>query len=270
MPTGNESTEPYKRITYSGYSSIDTLSIGTIKIPNVEFLEWDILKNTSVQIWDFVYDGVISLSLPGRGASSLLKLLEDTSNLDAKMISLDLSRSHATSGNLVIGVKDQLMDHPNTVKLPIVEHPNTTFSGLWTTSIKSYTVKSRNIQFPTYSHAVLDPGTFQTILPRGYGLPLLALLGAYRYLWINYIDCARVATLPDLVFTFKEGQTVKLTSEDYVVRMDFDGFDFTLCTIAFDDAKYFPEIPDDTMIMGSSFLRRFHSIWDWENKIIGL
>jgi len=266
---GDESTEPYKRITYHGYRSIDALSIGHTTIPKIQFLEWNKLQNTSIQIADFLYDGILNLSPPWRGESSLLKSLIGAGNLDANMFSLELSKLNTSPGKLTIGAKDALLDHPNTIKLPMINHTNDFFANLWTTPIKSYSTPYREIQFPEQSLAVLDPGTFQTILPRRYGRPLLAQLGSIRYEWMNYIDCARVPDMPELVFTFGQGQTVKLTGADYVVKMGFDEYDLSVCTIAFDDAYYFPEIPDDTMILGSSFLRGFHSTWDWENRIVG-
>jgi saccharopepsin len=268
-------SQPYKSLVYGGYSSIDHASINGLSIPDIEFLEWTEQSIRGLGIWDFIYDGIISLSPPWRkgfGLPSLLAAIDERGNLDAPMFSLELNRTQNGTSKLVIGAKDMALEHPDTIKLPIVDHPNVNFTGLWTTPIKSLSIQSasnphQELPFPGEYTAMLDPGTFQTILPRNYGKELLKYLGAVTYQWINLIDCSIVPDLPDLLFTFGKGQTVRITSEEYVLRISIS--QFTICTIAIDDNSDHDDIPDDIVVLGSSFLRGFHSIWDWGNRTIG-
>jgi hypothetical protein len=188
------------------------------------------------------------------------------------MFSLELNTTQNGTGKLVIGAVDTLLEHPDTIKLPVIDDPKGKFTRMWTTPIKSLSVDPaippHEIPFPGDYMAVLDPGIFQTILPRGIGVEILKLLGAYRYQWINAIDCSLVRTLPDLLFTFGGNQTVSMTSKEYVLKIAVLEGVPAVCTIAIDDVGEYPDIPDNIVVLGSSFLRGFHSIWDWGNRTI--
>jgi hypothetical protein len=271
---GVKMSQPYKSLVYDGYSSTDQVSISGLSIPDMEFLEWTEQDNRSNGIFDFTYDGIISLSPPWRkclGKPSLLAALIEIGSLDAPMFSLDLNTTENGAGKLIIGAEDKALEYPETIKLPIVNHLNINFTGLWTTSIKSLSIQVEpnwhKLPFPGEYTAVLDPGTFQTILPKNYGKEVVKFLGGFSYQWINYIQCSLVPDLPDLLFSFGEGQTVRITSEHYVIVISIAHV--KLCTIAIHDSGDYPELPDDIVILGSSFLRGFHSIWDWGNKTIG-
>jgi hypothetical protein len=268
-------SQDHKNIQYCGYSSADDGSIGGSNISGLKFLEWTEKDSSQFGFFDFVYDGFIGLAPPWRndsGLPSLLTQLDHMGDLDARMFSLELNTTHNGTGTLVIGAKDELLEKADTVKLPVVDDLERDIKDMWTTPIRSLSIQSdalppNELPFPGNSMAVLDPGTFQIILPRQYGIDLLQLLGAQRFLWVNAVPCPLVNNLPDLLFTFNEGQRVRITPEEYVLRIVL-GYGVFLCTIAIDDAIEHPNLPDNTVVLGSSFLRGFHSIWDWGNRTI--
>jgi len=143
---------------------------------------------------------------------------------------------------------------------PIVDHSNDTFAYLWNTSIK-FTLPDTKRSSSWARFCYTRSWDFQTIFARGYGLPLLALIGSYRYLRMNCVNYDLVPDLPELIFSFGKGQAVTLTYDDYAMI-------FSLCIIAFDNAKQFTEIPDHITTPRSSFLQDLHSKWSCGNRIV--
>jgi saccharopepsin len=276
--------EEYNGLVYEGNGSQDTVSIGNITVRELEFLEWTAEQRTTPGIFNWEYDGLVSLAPPwyrsneqseNSGLPSLLSALDAQNDLDAKIFSLELNKTQNGTGKLIIGANDDLLHDKSTAKLPIVDYPDTILSGLWTTPIKSMTIQfesypSIELPFPGNYTALFNPGSFRTTLPRTYGLEFLKLTPARRVQWINMVDCASLDTLPDLLFTFEHNQTVKITPQEYVLKMEIlREPHIELCTIAIDDTSEHEDLPDDVAVFGSSFLRAFHSIWDWENRTIG-
>jgi hypothetical protein len=275
--TGDELSQVYNALWYRGRGSKDNIAIDGTVIRALEFLEWTEHYKTGFGVFNFEYDGIVSLTPPWyntRGPPSLLALLDAQGELEANMFSLDLATTQNETGKLVVGAKDDRIDRDTTPKLPIVDPSNTRFAGLWTTPIKSISIHFKSedpIQLPlpgNYS-ALLDPGSFRSSFPRGYGSLLLKLVGARRVQWINSIDCGPFETLPNITFTFEHNQTVEITPHAYALRMELAKEPYVeLCTIAVDEGGEHGT-PKDMVVLGSSFLRVFTSIWDWENKVVG-
>jgi hypothetical protein len=235
---------------------------------------------------DFTYDGILSLSLPVEdgGRPSFLKSMSQQGTLDALMFSLDLnlkmkdlSTETDTTGKLVIGANDKLYHHPDTKRISIVKSENLNLTGSWVASMDSLVVKFKELPLiklplPGKHFAVFNPAIASIILPRGYGNELLTAFEVITSGRINMIPCPQISELPDLLFTFGDGQTVKITSHEYVVTYEFN-IDprppVQLCHVAIADSVDYPEYPDNVIVLGSPFLRGFHSIWDWGSQTIG-
>src|ERR1700744_2968795 len=68
-PVGVKMSQQYKSRVYNGYSSMDYASINGLDIPDLQFLEWKDQIVLDNGIFDFVYDGIVSLSPPWRHES---------------------------------------------------------------------------------------------------------------------------------------------------------------------------------------------------------
>jgi hypothetical protein len=87
---------------------------------------------------------VIGLAPPWRKGfelPSFLAELDEKRNLDVSMFSLELKSTQNGTGKLVIGAVDELRDHPDTIKLPVIDDPKGNFTGMWTTPIKSLSIQ---------------------------------------------------------------------------------------------------------------------------------
>jgi hypothetical protein len=265
---------------HSAYSSIDEVSISNIMIPGLKFFEW---TENHEMTWDpfsgYECDGIIGLAPPWRKdfqLPSILAELESKGNLDAPMFSLELNTIDGGTGRLVIGADDKLLDHPDTIKLPVVVSPDPEFrkdfGELWTVSLKSVRIQSKTtppIEMPLADDfiAMLEINTYITILPKRHAEEIWKAIGSVNPSPMPNISCDRVDDLPDLVFKFDGGQTVRLTAKEYVMRIIDDDLDRSICLIAILDNSDYGVSPN-VAILGTSFLRGFHSIWDWRNRTV--
>jgi hypothetical protein len=158
-----------------------------------------------------MYDGIIGIAPPRRNDftfPSILAELERKGNLDAPMFSLELNTTTNGTGMLVIGANDKLLDHPDTIKLPIVDDPNGRFSDWWTVSFKSVEILSEDsppMELPLIidSIAVFDTSAYQIILPTKIAKAICKLIGVDDNDFpLHTVSCERMNTLPDLDFKF--------------------------------------------------------------------
>jgi Eukaryotic aspartyl protease len=271
--------QSYSGLFYIGHSSRDHVELGGVKVPRFDLFEWVHERFVGQSFFDFSYDGIMSLSLPTAGKRpSLLKSLSKAGNLDALTFSLDLTTNMNTrhrTGKLVIGARDESSLQAETKRISLTKSHHVNLTGSWTAKISSFGIKYENedlitVPFPKTYLATFNPGIPWIILPRGYGTELHGYFGVIKSDWIRFISCDLIPELPDLLFTLGDGQTVRITSKEYVFRYDYE--DVTppehVCHVAIDDSSYHSEYPDNVVVLGSPFLRGFHSIWDWGSETI--
>lgn len=111
--------------------------------------------------------------------------------------------------------------------------------------------------------AIIDTGTSLIALPSTIAELLNERIGATKSWNGQYtVDCAARDSLPDLTFTLT-GHNFTICAYDYILEVQGS------CISAFMGMD-FPEPVGPLAILGDAFLRKYYSIYDLGNDVIGL
>lgn len=268
----------YLFLQSSGRASRDSITFGQLEIQDQWFQEslrsqW---KGVSFDDVGIIY-GILGLGNPHAGGAaksfrSPLKNAASQGILKTNIYGLKL----ADPGQLMIGdVNQQLFNGPitwfplddTTTKLVLPE--------AWQTHSDSGGVK---FELPggEYREWPLDNQTvlFTTSTPYIYldsytGSYLMEALGFdfEQFMLPPNVPCEQRIYMPDVSLTIA-GHTFILSPYDYTIEWKWPGYP-TTCVSAF--SLFDPEEDDDPkqIILGSAFLRKYYSIYDYDAKAVG-
>ena len=279
----------------SGFASTDTLRIGDLRVANQSFEEATDMKPTYFFDWDNQYDGVLGLPrhefypiIPDNSypettlrATSPFHNIIQQQLLKRNIFSLRLPQGDSDdglndAGEMLLGaINPELFVGPlHTFQITASYSKNEPgyyiLSPGWQIAAHSVTYQKDDdvvANFDLAGHvAAFSTGSFFIGLPRLAGENLLKLLDADI---LNQVNCSRRHIAPDITISLgEEGVPFVLKPEDYIrrnPRLDF--FDPKECQVeivAFDE----PEDGVNFIMLGSVFLARFYSVFDWDNKTI--
>lgn len=270
----------YSGFYTSGYASTDTFRVGDLTIEEQAFEEATELK--AIPLWDDVFDSVLGLSRlqvddpeSSLRSTSLFRNMIRHGLLQRNMFSLKLSDSVAkTPGELLFGSVN-----PNLYIGPLASFPVTTIYSTdrtanaylapgWQVAAHSVAYKHNSREIANYSLAGYV-AAFSTInpyisLPRAIGQDILEYLGADV---LHQVDCARRETLPDLVFSLSQAAVPFLLKPHDYIRKNPQWEWSTTCQV---EIALLDE-PEDVVkyiILGSAFLARWYSVFDYDNARI--
>ncbi|MCJ1434634.1 Vacuolar protease A [Xylographa pallens] len=266
----------------SGYASVDSFRIAGLTIKNQAFEEAILLK--PVPLWDDVFDTVLGLPrLQVEDPESSLRAVSTFHEiirqelLQKNLFSLKLSDTDANErGELLFGeVNTDLYDGVLT-SFPVSEiYSNNRRAGVylspgWQVDVHSIAYGDQDGEIANFSLAGYAAG-FSTVypyisLPRAIGEEIIQYLGADL---VNLIDCDRRDAMPDLIFGLGHKATpLVLKPKDYI-RTNPQWHWSTTCQVEIavhdepeDGAKY--------IVLGSVFLARWYSVFDYDNAQISL
>jgi saccharopepsin len=256
-------------INISGNESLDTLQVGPITVDDYAFV--DGIRLAPPEGVDFevhCYEAVLSLAPSTQGSQlhgrPLFVHMIDNGILAKNMFALHLREPMEIS----LGMLNRVLIHGDMIVVPLTNETGRDITGSWQTRIDSIALGNHSgVQFS------LD-GTTAAFSTRDTFIQLpddivWALLMELDFIMDEmslppYVPCGQRSSMPDIIFTLA-GQDLTLTPYDYTLEWIL-GSEWTYCVSAMVPS---PIIGSKEVILGSSFLRPFYSVFDLDNKSIG-
>jgi saccharopepsin len=202
--------------------------------------------------------------------------------LDENMFSMSFPRNETETGDLTFGglnedlFEGELISHPlslqNTTNWQIHIESVSLIKGLdendhdhaWENSGSGYTA----LMYTSYPGIVLPFNLAQSVIGKIHP-------NRSDCTYAPVVDCDRVASLPSLQIGLN-GQNVTLSGEDYVYKWITP--DSTRCPIPIEECALIidsfgppggrDEFPEDLVILGTSFLKKVYSVYNWDEQTI--
>ena len=272
----------YSYCNVFGDKLVDTVSINSAEIPHQSFGAVGTILRTSESNWgNNEWDGVLGLS-PSSSNESLLQNVLSQNLLDANVFSLKLPRRQDDPGELRFGginhdfyeeslrtlkVKQET-NHAKDSGSASNELPKNEIAGRWQFDATSFSVTGSKTSLDGYT-AIL-----KTDYP-GIGLP--EIMAGQLNSYLNMQDMSR--NLPSVHCSMRKGMpevTVQLGKEDFILTP----YDYTLevdigdigghrCVSLFMPLLEEGEEDQETIILGSAFLRAWYGVFDFEKRQVG-
>lgn len=253
-----------------GFISKDTLDIGGMLVPEQGFGE-----TTFAPGMTFVgtpFDGVLGLgyaSLARAAITPPFQNMVDKQLLAEPVFSFWLSRTEqkrAVGGELRFGSIDHDRYSGDLHWFPVLRQQ------YWEVGMPHVRLSSKSSLSHAKSRAVLDTGTSLIVCPTEFATAINKELGAeLSFGGIHYVDCGKVASMPDVIFTLaatgdpsNPTRSFRLPASDYILRAEGE------CLSSFMGVDLYSDDGSELWILGDSFLKRYYSVYDFGRHRIGL
>jgi len=256
--------------TYGTLSS-DTFSIGTsegLTATGTSFVLADRMEDSSTD----AYDGLVVRSIQGfafsslsDGVPTLVDMLKQQGAISTRVFSFYLSMTDFNSNQAdtdsvcIIGEVDTSYASGDLTYIPLYDE-----TGFWSVQLNSISVGSSSI-VSAVSAAMLDTGTSLMSGPESDFTSILDALNDVGSCQVDgssgsvTCECSThaLSSYPDITFTLG-GQGFAVGPEDYFYESGGS------CELLIDGSS------EDEWILGDSFLRRYYSVYDMEQRRVGL
>ena len=239
----------------SGYYSVDTLSLGDLKVTGQTFAE-----AVNLNTYDFSqakYDGILGLgfqndSIPNTVLTNLVKNRFVANPGFGLWLNNDTTDTYG--GELALGVAD-FTRFTGTVKtVPISDKSDT-----WSLDMTS--ISANGYELNLGCDALVTPSNARISLPQYFADQLHSYLGGRSIASGQYaFDCTKLDQLSDVTLTFSYEYQFKVTKDDYVTVTDTPLGKF--CLSAFEGNQ------GSGCVIGSPFLRHWYSYFDTRGRTI--
>ena len=258
--TGSTFSLSYGNGAVSGNVSKDTLIIAGIPVTGFSFGE---VTSSSTGAFDSTaWDGIVGISFPAMAVipgNPLSQAMVDRGLIAPGQFSFWLTSNMGNNGGeLAIGQPNSNRYSGTITWLPL------TRASYWNVQFDSISYGKTKMT-GTARRAILDTGTSLIVGPTATVNYMHKLMGATAYgtTGMFQVNCANAASLPNITIQLK-GTSFVLTQASYILRLNgmcFSGFapgDFT------NDEGY------GTWILGDVLQRPYYTIYDVQNKRVGL
>jgi saccharopepsin len=283
----------YAAYSYDGTWGKDVLHVGGAEMKDFEFLHFDRANCYSVGCLGEGFDGVLDLSPPWResppsssnGHRNILGQFFETGGLEKNVFSLalpDMRKADSSFGELLVGSvdRDRYVGDLKTFEVVDItwdKHPS--LSNLWSINITSVTFDSANPDpirhnFSGPAMALVNTMAPWNLLPAGMLSQIAQTLkpNIYPCLMMEYcVPCDKIPEMPPLLFELgrdEDAVTFPILAEDYVTQIP-TYMDVPICAISLGDVKRDYSLPEGIVVLGTPFLRRYYSVYNFENRTIG-
>ncbi|KAL2834429.1 aspartic peptidase domain-containing protein [Aspergillus cavernicola] len=248
----------------------DTFAIASIELLNQSFWGYNPMGQEDLD-HDQGFDAQLSLSptvdsvLPGPLGSPFMSMIKQ-GLLDVNCFSLKPPHSKTGEpGELTFGQTSELKRLGNKLtRIPLAS--NALRSNVpWQVEARAVHTAGRSTSLTGHT-ALIDASSPLITLPQRALAPLYRALQPIDYLGYTAraVDCDRRDSLPDLTIDLG-GHNFTITAYEYTHESEFSGE--IRCLLTLDDT--FGE-EREWSTLGAPFLKRFYSVFDWDNKNIGL
>ncbi|KAJ6518234.1 aspartic peptidase A1 [Mycena vitilis] len=244
----------YNKGSIAGFVSSDVLAIGDFEIREQEFAE-----ATRVPGLDFAFgkfDGVLGLGYEEISVNHITPVFYNMVNrklVSKPVFSFRLGSSEEDGGEAVFGGIDSSHYTGNIIYAPVRR------KGHWEVELTKVKLGNKDLVLEN-TGAAIDTGTSLIGVPADIVETLNTQIGVQidwdgRYT----VDCATVASLPELTFYF-DGKPYSLKASDYII--DVEG----TCISPFTEVDTHGE---SLWVIGDVFLRRYFTVYDLGRNTVG-
>jgi cathepsin D len=247
----------------SGFLSEDVVTMGPLVIESQTFAEATNLPSLSMQLGKF--DGICGMAYQSISVDGVVPPFNNAWNqglLSANVFSVFLSNGDGSTGS------EFYLGGINTAHYSgSIQWENLISESYWEIALKSATMAGHG-SITNATKAVVDTGTSIMAGPSADVQALAALVGATPINSEEYtIDCSQIPNLPNLVFQLGSGKSYTLTGTDYVDQVCEEGE--CICLFGFTGIDI-PAPRGPLWILGDIFIRKYYSIFDFQNNRVGL
>jgi len=242
----------------SGFTSQDSVTVGSVTVPNLLFAE--AVKEPGVAFIAAHFDGIMGFGFPEISVNGMTPFFQGALAAGAikeAKFAFYLEKSGSTGGELSLGGADSTKYTGDFTYTPI------TTKGYWQFSVAAVTVGGNS--FASTTEAIADTGTSLLVVPTTVFTSLLTKFpaGAVKPLLHGeyMVDCSKVSTLPTISFSIG-GKEFALEGSDYVLNVQGQ------CLLGFLGLDV-PPPRGPLWILGDVFLRKYYTVFDYGNAQIG-
>jgi cathepsin D len=244
----------------TGITSQDTVTLGSVSVPNVLFAEAK--KEPGVAFLAAHFDGILGFGFPEisvNGMNPFFQAALATGAIKEPKFAFSLAKdpSASSGGELTLGGVDSTKYTGDFTYTPI------TIKGYWQFAVSGVSVGGAS--FAGETKAIADTGTSLLAIPKDSLTTLLTKFpsGAVKPLAAGEytVDCSKVSEMPTLSFTIG-GKTFDLEGADYVLKVQ------TECLLGVMGIDV-PPPRGPLWILGDVFLRKYYTVFDYGNSQIG-
>jgi len=240
-----------------GFQSIDNLNFGGLVVKNQDFAEVTDASGLGGAYKLGKFDGILGLAFPVLSVNKVptgFQNLVDQGLVDQGMFAFYLGNSAKDLGELTLGGynKNHFTGDLQYVNLKAATYWEIDLEGL---TVGSTSYVSSNV------NAIVDSGTSILTGPSEVVSAIAKQINAKEIIEGEYLVSCNYDTLPN--FDFKiGGNTYTLTPQDYLIP------DGDLCLLGL-MALDIPAPTGPLWILGDVFMRKYYTVFDWDNKRVG-
>jgi len=242
----------------SGFTSQDSVTVGSVTVPNLLFAE--AVREPGVAFIAAKFDGIMGFGFPEISVNRMPPFFQAALAAGAikeAKFAFYLEKSGSTGGELSLGGADSTKYTGDFTYTPI------TNKGYWEFSVAAVTVGGNS--FASTTKAIADTGTSLLAVPTTVFTSLLTKFpaGAVKPLVHGEytVDCSKISTLPTISFSIG-GKEFALEGSDYVLNVQGQ------CLLGFLGLDV-PAPRGPLWILGDVFLRKYYTVFDYGNAQIG-
>eukprot|EP01056_Protomagalhaensia_sp_Gyna25_P004938 Protomagalhaensia_sp_Gyna_25__4937@NODE_531_length_3195_cov_115_242395_g415_i0_p1_GENE_NODE_531_length_3195_cov_115_242395_g415_i0NODE_531_length_3195_cov_115_242395_g415_i0_p1_ORF_typecomplete_len568_score93_58Asp/PF00026_23/7_3e90TAXi_N/PF14543_6/3_5e12TAXi_C/PF14541_6/2_1e03TAXi_C/PF14541_6/0_00021_NODE_531_length_3195_cov_115_242395_g415_i014093112 len=291
-PHGHGFEIAYGSGSVRGNLTIDKLGIGPIENTDQIFGSVSDASGLGMTYILSKFDGIFGLGWPSISVAGMKSPIVEFAKkkvIPAAVFAFHLGGKNKEDGELTIGGY-----HTEDVTGPITWVPLIE-EDYWSIKLDAVQIGHANLVRGIALKAIVDSGTSLLAAPKEVTEMLDHMLGAYRLPWIpnaSFISCDRIPTLPSLVFVI-DGHNFTLAPEDYTINVSgqskpeqtLDAYNGKLyqstannpeklkgvlpCMVGVTPIDV-PKPRGPLIILGDIFMRKFYTIFDYDNAQVGI
>jgi len=242
----------------SGFTSEDSVTVGSVTVPNLQFAE--AVKEPGVAFIAAHFDGIMGFGFPEisvNGMPPFFQAALAAGVIKEAKFAFYLEKSGSTGGELSLGGADSTKYTGDFTYTPI------TIKGYWQFDVSE--VKVAGAKFADTTKAIADTGTSLLAIPKSSLTSLLTKFpsGAVKPLAAGEytVDCSKISEMPAISFTIA-GKDFVLEGSDYVLSISGQ------CLLGLMGIDV-PPPRGPLWILGDVFLRKYYTVFDYGNSQIG-
>ncbi len=241
----------------SGYESNDVLNMGDLLVKNQIFAEVTDASGLGAAFSVGRFDGILGLAFPVLSVNHVPTAFQNVVNqglIDQPIFSFYLGNSAKDFGELLLGGINTKKFTGDITYVPLLS------ATYWEITMDKFSVKGTD--YGVGSKAIVDSGTSLLTGPSADVKKIADSIGAKELGDTGeYLVACKYDTLPNIDITIA-GKVYSLSPVDYLIP------DGNICVFAMMGL----DIPAPTgplYILGDVFMRKYYTVWDYENKKIG-
>ncbi|KUL90280.1 hypothetical protein ZTR_01971 [Talaromyces verruculosus] len=268
----------YIYLTSAGRASQDAMNLGPVKIQDQWFQESLEMSWMGISFDDLsITYGILGLGNPYAGdAANGFKSPLRNSAVQGILKNNIFGMKLADPGQLMIGDVNQQLFHGPIAWFPLSNTPIKLFlPEAWQTDTGAGELKfelpsGQYREWPLDGYTALFTSAWPYIYLGSEILKdLIETLGfdTDKFLLPPNVPCAERVYMPDISLTIA-GHTFILSPYDYTIEWKFPEYP-VICVSAFSFNAFEEDYDPKQIILGSAFLRKYYSIYDYDSKAIG-